>query len=586
MKRIATLIALFSLPVFHVAQAQNGWDYFDGNNVEALISPVANHFWDYNDSQFFVPKDSSTTSIFTSTLWIGGLDDQNNLHLAAERYRQVGVDYTPGPVSDPGVYNPPFNGSWNNVWKVERSDLDQWLANPYTNAAPSSATNWPGNGNISLGQDHYLAPFADANGDGQYDPLDFDHPRIKGDQALFFLFNDDATVHTESGGNKMGVEVHGMAYGFDCPQDTALNHALFMEYTIYNRSANDYHDVYIGLWNDMDLGNPNDDYIGSDPMRNLFYVYNGDEQDEDNQGKEGYGFNLPAQGVRLLQGPKLEANNLDDQPNISFTGNMNGFGMGDGIVDNEELGFYSTMYMTNGAGATGDPNTAIDYYNFMQAIWKDGTPLSYEGGYQPNDTNTTPSRFMFSHGSDSTLLSTGGVIPGPLDWPVTAGQSTDYRALGSIGPLSLDGYEENVINPNTSITFTIVYVFAQKMNDRLGAVTKMKEYSDHLQHLFNTGTTPCGDFEKSYFPLPALGVEEATEAEITVFPNPTKDQFMIQNEALNTSFTLQSVSGQTVKTGFIGSANETVNTSDLDAGVYLLSIESGDTQRHQRVVIR
>ena len=32
------------------------------------------------------------------------------------------------------------------------------------------------------------------------------------------------------------------------------------------------------------------------------------------------------------------------------------------------------------------------------------------------------------------------------------------------------------------------------MNDRKGAVLKMKDYSDHLQELFNAGTTSCGDF--------------------------------------------------------------------------------------------
>jgi len=62
---LPSAIALLSMPAIN---AQNGYDYFDGNNVKALISPIASHFWDYNWSRFYVPKNDSTTSIYTSTI--------------------------------------------------------------------------------------------------------------------------------------------------------------------------------------------------------------------------------------------------------------------------------------------------------------------------------------------------------------------------------------------------------------------------------------------------------------------------------------------------------------------------------------
>ncbi len=592
MNRILLLSGLAASLLCSNLQAQSGWDYFDGNNVEALISPVANHFWDYNSSQYFIPKDSNTTSLFTSTIWIGGLDDNGDLHLSAERFRQTGYDYTPGPVSDPSAYNPPTNGSWDNVWKIDRSDLDSWLGNPYNTPIPNSVMDWPGNGNTSLGQAQQLAPFGDADGDGQYNPQDFDHPIIKGDQAVYFIFNDDATLNTESGGQKMGVEIHGMAYGFNCPEDTALDNALFMEYTIINRSSNDYHDVYVGLWNDIDLGNAQDDYVGSDPLRNLFFAYNGDQEDEDLQGKEGFGVNLPAQGIRLLKGPKLDDNGIDDQPDLSFTGNYNGFGMGDGVIDNEEAGLYSIMYHNNDQGPTGDPSNAQAHYNYMRATWLDGTPLTFGGtGYAPGDPNATPSRFMFPDSTDTLNFSTGGITPNPSSNPwteVTAGNPPgDRRIIGSVGPFNLSAHNENQANPNSTKTFTIVYVFAQKMNDRLGAVEKMKAYSDHLQDVFDSGVTACGEFQTDYFPLPALSVEEAeTKSSIGVFPNPSQGQFAIQSDVVNATYTLQSMSGQIVKTGVIRSANELVNTSDLDAGVYMLDVESANAHFMEKVVLR
>jgi len=36
---------------------------------------------------------------------------------------------------------------------------------------------------------------------------------------LFFIFNDARNPHTESGGLNLGIEVHGMAYAFNCPGD-------------------------------------------------------------------------------------------------------------------------------------------------------------------------------------------------------------------------------------------------------------------------------------------------------------------------------------------------------------------------------
>jgi hypothetical protein len=62
--------------------------------------------------------------------------------------------------------------------------------------------------------------------------MDGDYPLIRGDQALFFIFNDDRNVHSETQGNKLKAEIHGMAYVFDLPGDTAFNNTIFMNYKI------------------------------------------------------------------------------------------------------------------------------------------------------------------------------------------------------------------------------------------------------------------------------------------------------------------------------------------------------------------
>lgn len=574
-----TTILSFSISL----NAQFNWDYFDKNSVEALISPVANHFWDYDNNHYYVPKDSGTTSIFTSTFWIGGMDVGGQLHFAGERFRQVGYDFTPGPVSDSLYYNPPYNDNWNRVWKVDRSDLDQWLSNPYGNPVPQVVLDWPAHGDTAKGQAYNLAPFVDVDGDGVYDPVnDFDHPAIKGDQAVYFIFNDDATLHTETGGQKLSVEIHGMAYGFSCPNDTALDRALFMEYTIHNRSDMDYNDAFIGLWNDFDLGNPQDDYIGSDPLRNLFYAYNGDLEDENAQGNIGYGTNLPAQGLRVLRGPKLEDDGMDNQPSLQFDGNYNGFGMDDGITDNEYTGLYSFVYHNNAAGPTGDPSIATDYYNMMRAVWKDGTQMTYGGnGYDPGNPNAIPARFMFTGNSDSVFLSTAGIDPGngnALWTEVTAGNTTgDRRGLGGIGPFTLEAGEQKSLE--------IAYVFAQKEGDNYGAVEKMKDYSDHLQELFENQTTDCGDFQKDYTGL--IGIEDASSADqISVHPNPAENQFRVVGLSENSAFSLHALSGQVVKSGSLSVSSNSVDVGDLDAGIYFLSISVNGNDTVEKIVIQ
>ncbi|MBA3899425.1 MAG: hypothetical protein H0X62_04310, partial [Bacteroidetes bacterium] len=135
------------------------------------------------------------------------------------------------------------------MWKINKSDIDNHISNFATAGyiLPASIANWPGNGNTANGEMALLAPYFDVNLNDKYDPQNGDYPLIRGNQAIFFIFNDDKVPHS-SGAVKMGIEVHGMAYSFSNLSDSALNHAVFVNYEIYNRSSNNYNDVYLGSW--------------------------------------------------------------------------------------------------------------------------------------------------------------------------------------------------------------------------------------------------------------------------------------------------------------------------------------------------
>src|SRR5262249_47415907 len=137
---------------------------------------------------------------------------------------------------------------------------------------PQALADWPANGHPPLAQ--VLAPFVDLNGNYIYEPALGDYPFIPGDQATYDIFNDVANIHTETGGVPLGVEVHQMSYEINSPTDSFLTNTVFIRYEIGNRSDTSYHDVYIGIWTDFDIGYPNDDYVGTDVGRNMYYGYN------------------------------------------------------------------------------------------------------------------------------------------------------------------------------------------------------------------------------------------------------------------------------------------------------------------------
>jgi len=555
-------------------QAQDATEYFDGNAYNVLLSAKGNHFWDYNQMRMYVPSAPGDTTgpgtIFTSTLWIGGIDQAGQLHLAAERFLQTGRDFDAGPFAE--VYDS-TDAQYNRLWKINKSELSQWLVDPAAQIPPQVVQDWPGNGrNFSpYNESAYLAPFVDTDNDGQYNPTNgFDYPKMRGDQSVYFMFNDNKSLNTESGGAQMGIEVRGMAYGFNCPEDSALNQTLFMHYEITNRSGNDYDEVYLGLWNDFDIGNSQDDFIGCDPLRNLFFGYNADDFDEDQNGITGYGDNVAAQGVKILSGIFMDNDGADNQPGVEQGEYVNGFGFDDGIVDNEKIGL--SYFVQSGAivGPTTEPAIAVDYYNQMIGNGVFG-PITHP-------SNGQPTRFMFPGNSDTLFFGTYGdtVAPWSMGDSVSGGLAGDQRALGSMGPFSMP--------PNKTISFDIAYVFAQSEAGSMVAVQKMKNYADNIQELFDSGMTPCGAFEPEF----ALGVENITAENVwKLYPNPTTGLVTITSSN-NAAFKTQIFNAQGELVANFASSNTTqkVDLSNLSRGVYFVKTASERFSQTQKLILQ
>ncbi|MBK7029496.1 MAG: hypothetical protein IPH45_09895 [Bacteroidales bacterium] len=435
------------------------YDSLDINNIKALISPFGNHFWDLERARSEVPKGSATTSIFNHALWIGGLNDSSQLCLAVELYRQVGTDFFMGPISS--FHDSTFPLKWNRVWKLDKNQIlfhrNHWAEQGYSPI--EVIENWPAHGTVHFEQSANIAPFYDSDQDGKYEPHQGDYPIIRGDQAVFFVLNDAKDIHTESSGRALGIEIHGMAYAYDRPDDSTLNNTIFMHYEILNRSLSTYTNTMIGLFCEFDLGSVNDDFLGCDVTNGLIYVYNG--YPFDGNGENGtYGCTPPAFGLKLIGGPFLENDGLDNEKGNCDEG-INGLNFGDKIPDNERMGL---SYFVNGTinGEFGYPPSG--FYNLMRSIRNNGFPYMFGDslvpdfmfGYNYSGGEGPACRYFYPGNSDTLcnwgtygLAPNGGYNTDGHFWTDSLFEDPgDRRGLGSVGPFTFQ--------PGESIPWIIV----------------------------------------------------------------------------------------------------------------------------------
>jgi len=576
------------------------FSYLDINNVRARFNASGNHFF-YENADFEVPKGSGKTSIFSNSLWIGGLDGLDSLHFAGERYRQgpgngqagMHPDFYAGPVMDPESYSIYQDTVWNYIWNLKKSEIDFHRAHYWEKdyVPIHDILTWPGNGNVSLGQAEKLAPFSDRNGNGIYEPYDGDYPEIRGDQCLFFIFNDDRDVHQESTGEKLRVEIHGMAYAWDLPNDSAFKNTVFLSYKLFNRSPKTYNNVFLGVFTDIDLGYPNDDYIGCDVERNMYFGYNGMPVDGTGQSY-AYGANPPVQSVILLAGPLMDADGIDN-PRYDNEGHqlcdvsVNGIHFGDNIVDNERYGMSRFVYINNSnAGVPNymtDPVYAPDYYHTLQGIWKDGSHMIYggnghalAGGYGPE------CNFMFPGMSDTLNWGVGCVPPnGPVFWTDSTAMNNpqDRRGIGSTGPFTF--------KPGDSQELDIAFAWARDYGGKSnqGSIGKLRLVSDEINKSFATNTLPNGGL--------FAGISEKTVNEpfqFNIYPNPAFSQVSVTfspGQVTNATVELISIQGKTllVKEEPVNQNRVTMDVAGLARGFYFIRVSTKDQVAIRKILI-
>lgn len=504
-KETLLLLMLCSFALASTAQ-QPPFSRCNANNVNATIignGSCYTYFFYTTTADcpiWEVPAGSGKSTVFQHTLWLGGLDTNDSLHLAGFRFGQIGTDYWTGPLRTTDASTSLMDMlKYYRIWNLTRVEINDFIAHHGEPGyeVPDDILTWPAHGDGDFAAN--LAPFVDVDGDGLYDPEAGDYPDIKGDQCLYFIFNDSYADHTESGGGKLGLEVHAMVYAYDNIKDEALYNTVFVNYEFFNRSSNDYHDVYLGLWSDFDIGYGWDDYIGCDVQRGSYYAYNGTPIDGYGE-PEAYGDNPPVQVLTVLAGPYMDADGRDNPKyegdcDALFNGAYpsdkyayNGFNFGNGIADDERLGMTGFLYHNNSSyGPNTDPIEAEDYYNFLRGYWKNNTPMMYGGdGLSTGNVVGPECKFMFPGDSDPCNFGTNGIAPndnyntGNKFWTEGECQNApdDRRGLGMIGPFSFNAGSTQVVD----YALTTVW-----KDDDHSAMERMGDIIDHIKDMFKHG---------------------------------------------------------------------------------------------------
>jgi len=558
--------------VIHAFSQTPHSDTLSINNIKALVRAGGVQFWEPNTPSpiYQYPNGSGKNTIFCSSLWLGGLDTNGNLKLAAERYNQNGTDFWTGPLTTNGTADTDSTiaAAWDKVWKINKQDLVNYLnSTAYPSNPPAFVLNWPAHGDTTLLQSYQLAPFVDINNNGTYEPLSGDYPKIYGDQCLFFIINDKKQ-HTETMSATIGAEIHVFAYAFNNPSDSALHNAIFYKYKVINRSTYRLNNSYLGVFTDFDIGYASDDYIACDVKRSTYYGYNGIPFDSI------YGNYPPAQGVTILGGPTMDPDSLDNPKLVSghpTVGSINGVNFENGIVDDERFGMRRFVYYNNSnTGINGEPNTAWDYYNYLRGVWRNNQPITYGG----NGINFPGVQcdFMFPGNSDSLFLGTAGIVVPGAPWTEenTSNPPGDRRGEASMGPFT--------ITPLCTQYVDIVYTTAKSYNSSSSSVDVLKQRIDYIRDLFINSPT----IFQSY-----VSIAEKEDIKFNVYPNPASDYLVIEGIAYKKlNFLIYNIMGQSVKTGKLENNTSKINITNLNSGIYFIQLKTEDNSKTIKFIKR
>ncbi len=546
MKR--TLLSMLLCSTFTALFAQTPFPTIDSLNVNNLNATFLVHgdmWWNpaLMSSHCYYPANSHKSISSTGALWMSGYDDVAVLHAAAQTYRQDGNDYWPGPLATSGSITYDSSQKWAKIWKVNRNEIQAFrLLSDHTIAnTPEPILTWPASGNtyargngganLSIPAGTQLAPFEDMNGNGIYEPLLGDYPKVKGDQALWYIFNDDGPNHNVTSTMPLHVEVHTMAYAYK--RNTSVDNAIFYEYTVINKGPYNYTNFRMAQLADVDLGYFNDDYIGFDSVRGMGIVYNADTVDGGSMADTltSYGNKVPIAAVIMLELSQAEP----------FVNNIGSF-----------------MYYNNDFSVMGNPSNGGHYSNYSRSKFKDGSHLKMDF------TGSGISSDGYGTGEDTKYVFSGD--------PSVAGTWSECASSNVPG-------DRRFVIGSKDLTL--------RSGDTVFMAMALMVKSDTIGHgCPNASFAPiqslADDIVSAYQTPPIifpLNIAEVEQSDIKVYPNPATDYLTIDINSSSAvgQLYIHDVTGRQVIVSQINAPQSKLDVSTLMPGMYYLKCSIGNT---------
>lgn len=380
--------------------------------------------------------------------------------------------YQPGPVgSEPA-------DTKNGIYIVKKTD------SPFS----ESWQQWKDA--VALGANYY-----DGNMDGKYDPIDLngnrewdmteDKPEILGDVTAWCVYNDGVRSSergTFSGTEPQGIEIRQTI--FEYTADQSVERSAFVRYEIVNKSQNSekMDSVYFSIWTDPDLGNPQDDLMGSDTPNGAVYAYGKTAE------QTGYppvfhasAFSTPVRFVPGRTFTDTNANGLFDAGTdipLDTAQVINGiYGMKQ-IPGAENTPVYSSVCYSSEADSNGALIDKDEILNLIYGKLPDGSQLSpcdtTQGTVLKTDCSTIDSRYWFS-----------GNLAARTGWQNT--KKSNKRMMLNMGPFSLKKNEPSVVYACYSASAGSAYPsssVAVLINTSKNAQNKLKSDIEALPKMF------------------------------------------------------------------------------------------------------
>ncbi|MCX6244246.1 MAG: T9SS type A sorting domain-containing protein [Bacteroidetes bacterium] len=242
------------------------------------------------------------------------------------------------------------------------------------------------------------------------------------------------------------------------------------------------------------------------------------------------------------------------------------------------------------------PGTANTYVSTGAATGATGVTYTFDGGHTWNDfASTIGTQFLATRwysssigwaGAFNTDAATGGMyrwVGGPLEPPVAAFSSPDtLLELGGSATFT----DESTGNPTTyHWTFQGGTPPSSNVKNPPPVTYSVPGWHDvalTVTNDFGTNTMT----KTSYVYVGGVGINELSQNQVTVFPNPVKNVMTVQSGSTIREIRIYNIAGQVVLTQTCQAKSVTVNTSGLTSGIYNLTTVNEKGTVNTKIVIQ